>query len=297
MRKVNIFASSVIILITMSFDVAIAHRGRTNSQGCHNHRRTNTYHCHGGSSGSGSSGSGSSRGSSGRPLTIANLESCNVSLKLGDTGEAVGQVQKYLAKLNYLPSNSPDGIFGSQTNAAVLKYQKDKNLTIDGVVGCGTFSSLKKDVSNLQLSNLPTCNVKPGSVYDGDTLRVFCNGQELKIRFACIDAPETKQVGGIEARDHLRSLLSNSNNQVKVNAITTDRYDRTVAELFFLRGNDWQLVQEYQARDGMVWGYDRYKSDCPSWEAIATAQQKAQAANRGLWAGNPSPPWEWRSSN
>ncbi len=149
-------------------------------------------------------------------------------------------------------------------------------------------------LSNPNVANLSTCAVKPGSVYDGDTLRVLCNGQELKIRFACIDAPETKQAGGIEARDHLRSLLANSGNQVKVNSITTDRYDRTVAELFFLRGNQWQPVQEYQAKEGMVWGYEKYKSDCPSWEAIATAQQQAQAANKGLWAGNPTPPWEWR---
>lgn len=152
-------------------------------------------------------------------------------------------------------------------------------------------------INNSTIANLPTCNVKTGSVYDGDTLRVLCNGQELKIRFSCVDAPEKKQPGGIEARDHLRSLLANSGNQVKVNAIINDRYGRTVAELFFLRGNNWQLVQEYQARDGIVWGYEKYKNDCPSWEAIAQAQQQAQKAKRGLWAGNPTPPWEWRRDN
>ena len=73
--------------------------------------------------------------------------------------------------------------------------------------------------SNAQTSNLPICEVKRKSVYDGDTLRVLCGGQEKKIRFACVDAPEVrpKQSGGIEARDQLRSLLSSSGNQVKVN--------------------------------------------------------------------------------
>lgn len=146
-------------------------------------------------------------------------------------------------------------------------------------------------INNPNIANLPTCNVKAGSVYDGDTLRLNCSGQELKIRFACIDAPETKQAGGIESRDHLRSLLSNSNNQVKVNAITTDRYKRTVAELYTPAG---ELVQLRQVQDGMVWGYDKYKSDCPSWNAIAQAQQQAQQGKRGLWSGNPTPPWEWR---
>jgi endonuclease YncB( thermonuclease family) len=50
------------------------------------------------------------------------------------------------------------------------------------------------------------CTVKPGSVYDGDTLRVLCDRSELKIRMCGIDAPEKDQPGGIEARDYLRSL-------------------------------------------------------------------------------------------
>ncbi len=145
-------------------------------------------------------------------------------------------------------------------------------------------------------SNLSTCSVVRNSVYDGDTLRTNCAGQESKIRFACTDSPEVrpKQPGGIEARNHLRSLLNSAGNKVKVKAITTDRYGRTVAELYFRRGNNWELVQEVQARDGFAWGYKRYKSDCPSWKAIATAQQQAQAAKRGIWAGNPTPPWEFR---
>ena len=131
---------------------------------------------------------------------------------------------------------------------------------------------------NSKVSKLPTCDVKRKSVYDGDTLRLLCNNQEIKVRFSCTDSPEVrgKQPGGIEARDHLRTLLNNSGNKVKVKAITTDRYGRTVAELYFRRGNNWELVQEHQARDGMAWGYKRYKSDCPSWNAIALAQQQAQ---------------------
>ena len=39
--------------------------------------------------------------------------------------------------------------------------------------------------------------VVPGSVYDGDTLRVRRGVEELKIRFCGIDAPEKKQPRGI----------------------------------------------------------------------------------------------------
>lgn len=115
--------------------------------------------------------------------------------------------------------------------------------------------------SKVQTNNLPTCEVKPKSIYDGDTLRLICSNQEIKVRFACIDAPELKMLNGIASRDHLRSLLANSGNQVKVNAITTDRYKRTIAELYTPSG---ELVQLQQVQDGMVWGYEKYKSDCPT---------------------------------
>jgi endonuclease YncB( thermonuclease family) len=47
--------------------------------------------------------------------------------------------------------------------------------------------------------------IKPGSIHDGDTLRVVRGNEELKIRLCGIDAPEIKQPLGIESRDYLRS--------------------------------------------------------------------------------------------
>lgn len=148
-----------------------------------------------------------------------------------------------------------------------------------------------------QSQSLPTCEIKPNSVYDGDTLRVLCDGQEIKLRFSCIDAPELKQPQGIASRDYLRSLLNQAGNQVKVNATDTDRYGRTVAELWINRGNGWELVQLEQAKDGWTWANEKYKEDCPSFEAIASAEKEAKAAKRGIWAGSPMPPWDWRSRN
>ena len=150
-----------------------------------------------------------------------------------------------------------------------------------------------KTVSQSQVSTLPTCDVKPGSVYDGDTLRVYCGGVESKIRFSCIDAPEIKQEGGIASRDHLRMLLNRAGNQVKVNAVDTDRYGRTVADLY---ANDG-LIQLQQVQAGWVWANERYKSDCAEWGAIEAAEQEARAARRGIWNGKPLEPWEWRKRN
>ena len=59
-----------------------------------------------------------------------------------------------------------------------------------------------------------------------------------------------------------------------------------------------------QVRDGWVWANGKYKSDCAvpagrqaEWEAIAAGEQEARAARRGIWAGSPTSPWEWRRRN
>jgi hypothetical protein len=165
MKKTILLLSSLIICSSISVELVNAHGGRTNSQGCHN-QSGGSYHCHNGGSSSGSSGSSSpsrSSGSSGSsrsgssststsystPLTVNNLRSCTISIKTGDKGEAVGQVQKDLAKLGYLPTNAPDGVFGNQTEVAVVKYQEDNELTKDGIVGCNTFSAITEDVNDL----------------------------------------------------------------------------------------------------------------------------------------------------
>jgi hypothetical protein len=58
-------------------------------------------------------------------------------------------------------------------------------------------------------ASLPEYEVVPGSIHDGDTLRVrLPNGQILKIRFSCMDAPELKQLLGEKSRDYLRSMIN-----------------------------------------------------------------------------------------
>ena len=73
--------------------------------------------------------------------------------------------------------------------------------------------------------------VKEGSIYDGDTLRLVKGSEELKIRFCGIDAPERGQELGIESRDHLRSLVELGNGELLLLPIEQDRYGRTVAEV------------------------------------------------------------------
>lgn len=59
----------------------------------------------------------------------------------GDNGQEVTALQQRLAKLGYFKGNVT-GRFGSATKEAVIKFQKDKGLKADGVVGDSTEASL-----------------------------------------------------------------------------------------------------------------------------------------------------------
>lgn len=63
------------------------------------------------------------------------------TLRQGSTGPAVRRLQKLLTNSGYNPG-SIDGIFGPKTEAAVLAFQKSKNLVQDGIVGIQTWTAL-----------------------------------------------------------------------------------------------------------------------------------------------------------
>ena len=67
----------------------------------------------------------------------------SVTLRQGDSGENVRWLQWYLFKLGYLKESDIDGSFGPTTLSAVEKFQTDKKLDVDGLVGSGTRGALK----------------------------------------------------------------------------------------------------------------------------------------------------------
>jgi endonuclease YncB( thermonuclease family) len=140
--------------------------------------------------------------------------------------------------------------------------------------------------------------VKDGSIYDGDTLRVVQGNDEQKIRFCGIDAPEKNQELGIEARDHLRSLVEIGNGELLLIPIEKDKYGRTVAEVYVKDSKDTAINLNVQmVRDGYAWHYEKYSGNCPIRSEFAVAQELAQEEGLGIWNGNPQPPWEWRKAN
>lgn len=65
------------------------------------------------------------------------------TLRLGLSGEDVRKLQDALTQLGYSPG-AIDGIFGSQTQTAVVTFQRDKGLVQDGIVGPATAAALNR---------------------------------------------------------------------------------------------------------------------------------------------------------
>ncbi len=93
-----------------------------------------------GSSGSSSSGSAGSSSSSGVTSTNPN------TLKYGDSGSRVTDLQTALTKLGYNP-NGIDGRFGAGTQRAVVQFQKDNGLYADGLAGSKTLALIEQKVA------------------------------------------------------------------------------------------------------------------------------------------------------
>lgn len=85
-----------------------------------------------------------------KPTTTINNEVKTVNITLnqlsrGSTGTQVKTLQRLLMALGYnLGGYGADGDFGSATDSAVRKFQKDKRLSVDGIVGTNTWNALLK---------------------------------------------------------------------------------------------------------------------------------------------------------
>ena len=97
----------------------------------------------------------------------ANSDKDDDSLRMGDSGSAVKDLQTKLKKLGYY-DGTVDSTFGSGTYAAVRAFQKKYNLTADGVAGSETLKKLDSVYKNAD------------SDKDDDSLRKGATGSAVK---------------------------------------------------------------------------------------------------------------------
>ena len=129
------------------------------------------------------------------------------------------------------------------------------------------------------------------SVGDGDTIRVSDGAKRVTIRLACIDAPETAQKPyGIDARQKLQTLAP-VGSVVSLQTKTTDRYGRTVAEIF----RNGRSVNQAMVSTGEAFVYWQYISGCDR-NTYARLEQQAKSQRLGVWAvpGGIERPWDFR---
>lgn len=79
------------------------------------------------------------------------------TLKYGSKGDKVSELQKYLKDKGYKGVHDTplviDGIFGEDTEFAVLAFQQSQNLVADGLVGVKTWQALMGESTNKLLKN------------------------------------------------------------------------------------------------------------------------------------------------
>ncbi|AAO35211.1 M14 family metallopeptidase [Clostridium tetani] len=80
-------------------------------------------------------------------------------LKLGSRGPRVREVQSILKQMGYY-RGTVDGIYGSQTEAAVRNFQKNMGLIADGIVGENTYRALGR-----YLSGYDVYTIRPGDTF------------------------------------------------------------------------------------------------------------------------------------
>ena len=122
-------------------------------------------------------------------------------LRSGSTGTAVRELQFYLylmsAYEHSIPSVSIDGRFGPDTERAVQAYQRFAGLSVDGIVGRTTWTSLYGHASQLRSSG-PVVTLKR-LPYPGTPLTVGSSGeavlyytlllQRIAYYFSSVEAP------------------------------------------------------------------------------------------------------------
>ncbi|WP_338438699.1 thermonuclease family protein [Synechococcus elongatus] len=114
-------------------------------------------------------------------------------------------------------------------------------------------------------------------VSDGDTIRVLINGKEERIRLACIDAPEMKQVPfGAASRDRLRQLTP-VGSTVRLRTFNRDRFGRLIAEVFHAGEN----VNLQMVREGQAVVYRQYLQNCDR-NAYLPAEWEAKQRRSGF---------------
>jgi endonuclease YncB( thermonuclease family) len=129
------------------------------------------------------------------------------------------------------------------------------------------------------------------SIGDADTITVTEGSKRIKVRLACIDAPESSQSPyGMDARRALQALLP-VGSQVTIRSKATDRYGRTVSEVLKGATN----INQSLVGSGNAFVYWQYISGCDR-QTYSRLENDARLKRLGVWSvnGGIQRPWDYR---
>jgi micrococcal nuclease len=171
-------------------------------------------------------------------------------------------------------------------------------------VACVAFATLACSGLKANLTQVPpsgTFQARPTSertpaqvvrVIDGDTVEVEIEGQEYRLRYIGIDAPETVKDGtpvewiGPEASAANRALVMGKVVYLEKDISETDRYGRLLRYVFLADGTfvNGELVRQGYAQ------VITYAPDVKYQELLRTFEREAWDEGRGLWQPAPNDP-------
>jgi micrococcal nuclease len=128
-------------------------------------------------------------------------------------------------------------------------------------------------------------------VVDGDTIEVEIDGQEYRVRYIGIDAPETVKQGtpvewmGPEASAANKALVTRKLVYLEKDVSNVDKYGRLLRYVFLADGT---FVNGELVRQGYAQAIT-YPPDVKYQDRLRVLQREARAAGLGLWGPEPTP--------
>lgn len=125
-------------------------------------------------------------------------------------------------------------------------------------------------------------------VVDGDTIVVEIGGQEYRVRYIGVDAPESttrQECYGREAARFNRTLVEGQTVRLERDVSETDRYGRLLRYVYLANG---EMVNEVIIREGYALARS-FPPDVKYQERLREAEREAKQKRRGLWRSCPNP--------
>jgi hypothetical protein len=193
------------------------------------------------------------------------------SMQSGEISEGVKTVQRALKDLGYnlqvsfLKTGDADGIFGTETKAAVKQFQRDNTLSDDGVLGRDTLGALDKKF--IVVPPAQQCNIN----YSGGLLDAQSRDDVLNKHFTDAERPSAATI--------LDDLCA-----VKNDHLNFSGEDELVSEVRkrMLAG---KYMQESQTDSAFAYPEHAKPNNCPGAIGNALKDARVNTAAKDYWNG------------